>query len=172
MILNSTFYKNPQRTIIGLLNPVSNADTIILCDTSVGAVSLQLLEIPNDQWNTTYKLYVVDKSNNASVNNITIVAPVGFTINNLSTLVISTNGGGVLIRVASNTGYLGSLNFSTGSVSVVNRQNPFAVPVTLTTALDTLDISGFQTTAIGNDVYLQNAFVKIDTIQLSYLICN
>ena len=176
MILNSTKYKNPERTIIGtpvpVVNQVSTADTIILCDTSGGAIILQLLEIPNDQWNTTYKVYIADKTNNASVNNITINAPVGFTINNQPSLVISNNGGSVLIRVASNTGYLGSLNFSTGSVSVVNRQNPFAVPVTLTTALDTLDISGFQTTAIGNDVYLQNAFVKIDTIQLSYLITN
>ena len=177
MILNSTKYKNPERTIIGtpvpVVNQVSTADTIILCDTSGGAIILELLEIPNDQWNTTYKVYIADKTNNASVNNITINAPVGFTINNQPSLVISSNGGSVLIRVASNTGYLGSLNFSAGgSVSVVNRQNPFAVPVTLTTALDTLDVSGFQTTAIGNDVYLQNAFVKIDTIQLSFLITN
>jgi len=176
MIQNSTKYKNPERTIIGtplpVVNQVSTADTIILCDTSGGAIILELLEIPNDQWNTTYKVYIADKTNNASVNNITINAPVGFTINNQPSLVLSTNGGSVLVRVASNTGYLGSLNFSGGSVTVVNRQNPFALPVTLTTALDKLQVSGFSTTNIGNDVYLQNAFVKIDTIQLSFLISN
>ena len=177
MILNSTKYKNPERTIVGtalpVVNQVSNADTIILCDTSLGAVILQLLEIPNDKWNTTYKLYIADKSNNASVNNITINAPVGFTINNQSSLVISTNGGAVVIRVASNTGYLGNLTINSGgSVSVVNQQNPFAVPTTLTTALKKLIVNGFSTTNSGDDVTLQNAFVEIDTNQLDFLILN
>ena len=90
MILNPTKYKNPQRTISGAVNYVFNGDTIILCDTSLGIVNLTLLDIPNDQWNTTYKLYVVDKSNNAAINNITINAPLGFTINGASSLVIST----------------------------------------------------------------------------------
>lgn len=172
MILNSTYYKNPQRTIVGLLNVVSTADTIILCDTSVGAVAIQLLEIPNDQWNTTYKLYIADKSSNASTNNITITAPLGFTINNQSSLVISTDGGAVLIRVASNTGYLGSLTSggSGGSVSVINQQNPTIAPVTLTTSLDQLIVKGFQTTNVGNDVTLQNAFVSVTNAQIISLI--
>jgi hypothetical protein len=175
MIQNSTKYKNPQRKISGVGNKVTNADTILLCETSLGAVSLDLLQIPDDQWNTSYKLYVVDFSNNAGTNNITINAPVGFTINNLSSIVISTDGVGVVITVSSSTGYLGSFTQNTsggGSVTVVNRQNPLAVPVTLTTALDKLFVSGFQTTNIGNNVYLQNAFVEITTSQLDFLIIN
>lgn len=173
MILNSTKYKNPQRTISGLTNSVTNADTIILCDTSSGIVYLNLLEIPDDQWNTTYKLYVVDKSNNAGTNAIAIFAPSGFTINNQSSLIINTDGGGVLIRVASNTGYLGSLT-SAGiggyPVSVINSQNPFIAPVTLTTALDELIVMGLQTTQTGNNVYLFNAFVSVTATQLALLI--
>jgi hypothetical protein len=174
MIQNSTKYKNPQRKISGVGNKVTNADTILLCETSLGAVSLDLLQIPDDQWNTSYKLYVVDFSNNAGTNNITINAPVGYKINNLSSIVISTNGVGVVITVSSSTGYLGSFtqNTSGGSVTVVNRQNPLAVPVTLTTALDKLFVSGFQTTNIGNNVYLQNAFVEITDTQLDFLIAN
>ena len=176
MILNSTKYKNPERTIIGtpvpVVNQVSTADTIILCDTSGGAIILQLLEIPNDQWNTTYKVYIADKTNNASVNNITINAPVGFTINNQPSLVISSNGGSVLIRVASNTGYLGSLTSggSGASVSVVNNQTPIVPPTTLTTNLNQLIVKGFQTTNVGNNVTLQNAFVSLTNAQINFLI--
>lgn len=173
MILNSTKYKNPERTISGLLNVVSNADTIILCDTSIGAVSIDLLQIPNDQWNTTYKVYIADKSNNASVNNITVNAPVGFTINDLPSLVISINGGSVLVRVASNTGYLGSFSSGAGSsVSVIDEQNPLVLPITLTTNLDKLKVKGFQTSNIGNDVTLNNAFIVLDNSQIQFLIGN
>jgi hypothetical protein len=173
MILNSTKYKNPERTIVGLLNFVTNADTIILCDTSVGAVALELLSIPNDQWSTTYSIYVIDNSNNASVNNITINAPVGYTINNQSSLTINTNGGSVVIKVASNTGYLGSLTSggtSGGSVSVVNQQNPFTPPNLLTSSLSKLTFKGLQSTVIGNEVTISNDFVSVSAINLNSLI--
>lgn len=175
MILNPTKYKNPERTIVGLLNFVANGDTIILCDTSTGAVALELLSIPNDQWSTTYALYVIDKSNNASVNNITINAPSGFKINNQSSLTINTNGGSVVIRVASSTSYLGSLTSggtSGGSISVVNKQNPLAPANTLTTNLTKLTFSGFQSTNIGNEVTVFNAFVSVTYAQLVFLIGN
>jgi hypothetical protein len=165
MILNSTKYKNPERTIVGLLNAVSNADTIILCDTSLGAVAIELLEIPNDQWNTTYKLYIADKSNNASVNNITINAPVGFTINNQSSLVISTNGGAVVIRVASNTGYLGSLTGGTGNAIEVLNQG-----VSITPAVASMNFVGIQASAIGNAVTITNAFISLDNSTMIGLI--
>lgn len=170
MILNSTKYKNPQRTILGAINFVFNGDTIILCDTALGIVNLTLLEIPNDQWNTTYKLYVADKSNNAGTNNITINAPVGYLINGATSLVISVNGGCALIRVTENKQYLASLTSGGGgSVSVINNQNPLTPPVTLTTNLDKLIVKGFQTTNFGNNVTLENAFISVDNSQIQFL---
>jgi len=170
MILNSTKYRNPERTIIGLLNLVSNADTIILCDTSVGAVGIQLLAIPDDRWNTTYKIYIADNSNNASVNNITITAPIGFTINNQPSLVISTNAGTVLIRVASNTGYLGSLNsISAGSPIFVLDEGVIITPNA--TSLDFIG-ADVNATAIGGavNITIQSNFVYLTYAQLSNLI--
>jgi len=165
MILNSTKYKNPERTISGLSNFVTNADTIILCDTSSGIVYLTLLEIPNDQWNTNYKLYVVDKSNNAGTNAIAIFAPAGYTINNQSSLIISTNGGGVVISVASNTGYLGLATSGSGNALAVLNQG-----VQITPSATSMNFLGIQATAIGNDVTIQNAFISIDNTSILALI--
>jgi hypothetical protein len=172
MILNSTKYKNPQRTISGLLNVVSNADTIILCDTSLGAVAIQLLEIPFDQWSTTYKVYIVDGTANASVNNITITAPTGFTVNNQSSILINTNGGSVSITVASNTGYLGSSTAGSGgggnAVSVLNEGTQ------ITPAVASLNFVGslVNATAVGNavTVTINPNFVVVTYAQLTTLI--
>ena len=65
MIGNGTKYKNTTRTIAGAINFVFNTDVVLLCDTSLGIVELTLLDIPQGNFSTQYKLYVVDKSNNA-----------------------------------------------------------------------------------------------------------
>jgi len=109
MALNSTKYPNISRIVSGTAVLFQN-DSIILCDTSTGAVSMTLLEIPSGYWQTTWKLYVLDNNNNAGTNNITINAPSGYTINNAATLVINTNGGGVTITIASNTAFFGQVS--------------------------------------------------------------
>jgi hypothetical protein len=174
MELNGTFYPNVSRTINGSGNLVFSNDVILDCDTSVNPVNLTLAEIPSGSWSTQYKLYVKDKSGNASVNNITINAPVGFKINNQPSLVISTNGVAVVISIVSNTDYIGVSSGSYGGfISVVNEQNPFTPPATLTTALDTLKILGFQSVLTGaGDISLFNAFVLINTAELNLLIAN
>jgi hypothetical protein len=110
-----TKYANNIRTVSGLGVFVFPDDVTLNCNTSLGAVSIDLLEIPANFWSTTYKLYVNDANNNASVNNITINAPAGYTINNAASIVINTNGGGVLIRVTDNTTYMATAN-STGGI--------------------------------------------------------
>jgi len=110
-VLFSTKYPNNSRTISGTSNVINKDDTILLCNTTSGAVAVTIDEIPSGYWDTNYKLYVSDYSNNAGTNNITINAPTGYTINNASSLVISTNGGSVLIQIASNTAYVGNLNY-------------------------------------------------------------
>lgn len=112
--LSKTLLKNNSRIITGLNNSLYQDDSILLCNTSTDAVSLNLLPIPTDYWNTNQKIYIVDNSNNAATNNITINAPIGFTIDGLSSLVISTNGGGVYIRVLSNTAYISANGSGSG----------------------------------------------------------
>lgn len=109
MALNQTPYPNISRVISGaaILSP---NDGILLCNTSSAPVTMTLLEIPAGFWQTTWKLYVLDNSNNAGTNNITISVPSGYTINNASTLVINTNGGGVVVTIASNTSFFGQVS--------------------------------------------------------------
>ena len=109
MALNQTPYPNISRVISGaaILSP---NDGILLCDTSSAPVTMTLLEIPAGFWQTTWKLFVLDNSNNAGTHNIVISVPSGYTINNLSTLTINTNGGGVTITIASNTAFFGQVS--------------------------------------------------------------
>ena len=87
--LPSTKYPNVQRTVTGLVD-VFPDDVILNCDTATGTVTISLGEIPYNaatgvgNWSTQYKLYINDISNNAATNNITLVAGLGQTINNLS----------------------------------------------------------------------------------------
>jgi len=164
MILNSTKYKNPQRTILGAINFVFNGDTIILCDTTLGVVGLTLLEIPNDQWNTTYKLYVADKSNNAGTNNIKITAPVGYLINGATSLVISNNGGCALIRVTENKQYLASLTSGGGGLAVLNQSVPLVPSAT------SMNFLGIQASAVGSAVTINNAFISGTSLAIQLLI--
>ena len=111
-------YPNNIRTVSGLINIVKQDDVVLLCDTSLGAVVIELLSIPENYWSTQYKLYIIDKSNNASVNNITVISPLGNKINASSSAVINTNGGNLFIRVGSNTDYIGVSGGSGGGGGV------------------------------------------------------
>ena len=102
-------YNNTTRTVVGTVNTTAD-DMVLLCNTTSAAVIINLLEIPQNKWNAVWKLYVIDSTNNSATNNITINAPSGYTINNASSLVINTNGGGVIINIASNTKYFGQVS--------------------------------------------------------------
>jgi hypothetical protein len=102
--LPATKYETTQRTVSGIV-PVYPDDVVLNCDTSSAAVVIQLAEIPDDYFSTQYKLYIVDISNNASVNNITIVAGAGQTINAGLSVQITTNGGSVVVMISGNTSY-------------------------------------------------------------------
>jgi len=109
-------YPNNIRTISGLVNVVYQDDSVLICNTSLLATTINLLEIPTDYWSTQYKLYIVDNGN-AATHNITVNAPVGYTINGQSSFVISSNNASLLIRVASNTNYVGQYSVTSGGVS-------------------------------------------------------
>jgi hypothetical protein len=103
--LPTTKYKNNERIVSGSVN-VGNSDMLLNVDTSLVACTINLQSIPNDYWNTLYKLYVKDISGNAGTNNITIVAPSGYKINNQQTLILNTNYESILIRISSNLDYV------------------------------------------------------------------
>ena len=105
MSLYAQIYPNPSRIVTG--TPVINNDDVVLyCDTSAGAVTINLLDIPNDYWMTTWKLYVVDYSNNAATNNITINAGTGQTINAQPSVTLTQNKGSVIVEITGNTTYI------------------------------------------------------------------
>lgn len=150
---NATYYKNTTRTISGLVNPVFDTDVVLLCDTSVGAVELLLPEIPSDNFSTQYRLYVVDKSNNALTNNITIKAPLGFSVNNSITAVINVNSGTAIVSISSNKTYNAQFNYQIGG----GGGNPIAIKnegATITPNVSSIDFVGspVNATAVGNDV--------------------
>jgi hypothetical protein len=102
--INATPYQNPTRIVTGSV-AVDNDDLALYCDTSTGAVNIGLLSIPANAWNTLYKLYIVDISNNAATNNIIITPAAGQTINGASSITINANGGAALLQIGSNIGY-------------------------------------------------------------------
>ena len=104
MFLDSTQYKNNTRTVSGTPTIYPN-DVVLLCDTSSAPVVINLLEIPNDYWQVNYKIYVVDAANNSATNNITINAGTGQTINNSTSVIVSTNGATTIIFISSNNSY-------------------------------------------------------------------
>jgi hypothetical protein len=112
----STKYPNNIRTVSGVVI-LRNDDVTLECDTTLGPVVINLSAIPANYWNTLWKLYIVDKSNNASVNNITINAGVSQTINGAASTIIAVNGGCAEITVMDNANYLGSFNYSASTTS-------------------------------------------------------
>lgn len=112
MALFSTPYPNPSRIVSGTPQLYAD-DVVLLCNTTSSAVTINLDQIPANYWNTTWKLYVVDNSDNAGTNNITINAPSGYTINNQASVVINEDGGEFIVRISSNTSFLATYNSST-----------------------------------------------------------
>jgi len=119
--LPATKYPTTQRTVTGATLVYAD-DVVLNCDTSTGPVTIDLAKIPDDYFSTQYKLYIVDSGNNASVNNITINAGAGQTINTAAFIKISTNKGSVVVTISNNTTY-------TGLVSNTVANNDF-IPVT------------------------------------------
>lgn len=153
MSMYAQIYPNPSRIVTGTPT-LTNDDVVLYCDTSAGAVTINLLDIPNDYWMTTWKLYVVDYSNNAATNNITINAGSGQTINAASSVTLTQNGGSVIVQITGNTTFV---------------CNPVAASLSDT---GWVDLDGFtyysgvtkpQVRRIGKSVYFRgNVFVPLD----------
>jgi hypothetical protein len=106
-VLPSTKYRNNERTVSGNVM-VSNSDVLLNVDTSSIACTINLQEIPADYWSTLYTLYIKDLSGNCATNNITIVAPTGFKINNQQSIILNQNSISAYVVVSSNLDYSAS----------------------------------------------------------------
>jgi len=151
----STKYPNNIRTVSGLNVAVYNTDVVLSVNTSTTACSINLDLIPAGFWSTTWKLYIYDNNNNASVNNITINAGGTQKINNSSSLVISTNGGACLIQILNNDSFVATLNTVSagGGVSSVSATSPItssggSTPV-ISTSVNTNKLIGRGSPGIG-----------------------
>lgn len=122
LYLPSTKYINIARTVT-VSTTVEDSDQVLNCDTTLAAVTINLKLIPADYWSTLTKLYIKDSGNNASTNNITIVAPNGFKINNQQSIVINVNSGSALVRIGSNTDYVAELNYGIVGNNAIIVQN-------------------------------------------------
>lgn len=155
MTMFSTKYPNTSRTISGTAS-VYNTDSILAVDTTLVACTINLDKIAQGYWNTTWKLYVYDKSNNAGTNNITINAGSGQTINGQSSLVLSSNGNGVLIRVLSDTQFLATQTiFSpTGLTLTTTGSSGAATLIGSTLNVPNYSLGGSSITSITNATLL------------------
>jgi hypothetical protein len=141
-------FSNNYRTIQGGTTAiVYNDDSVLYCDTSTGAITINMGEIPANQWNTIWKLYVVDSGNNASTNNITINAGSGQTINGSSSLVISTNSESVVIRICGNAKFIASTSSTITPSSGYNQVQDEGTNLTQRT---TINFTGDGVTASDN----------------------
>lgn len=149
MGLNTTKYPNNSRIVSGTPDLFQD-DVVLLCDTSSAPVIINLLEIPDNYWNTNWKLYIVDNSNNAGTNNITINAGAGQLINNSASLTISTNNGYSIVRISGNDRFVAELSNQTASPSALIVQNDSVVKTNPTSVMNfssDFDVSGSGTTA-------------------------
>lgn len=136
--LFETKYPNNSRVVSGVVT-IYRDDVVLLCDTSIAPVVINLFDIPANYWSTQWKLYIIDNSNNASANNITINAGVGQNINTQANLVLNTDGSGALIRIVSNTNFIGNLTFVSGGGSAgYNTIKDEGVPLIQRTTMDFL----------------------------------
>lgn len=133
----ATKYPNVSRTVSGANVIVFNNDVILAVNTTTLPCSINLGQIAVGYWNTNWKLYVYDSSNNAATRNITINAGTGQTINNSSSVVISVNGGGVIIQVLSNTSFLATTTVTSGGITSITASLPLTSSGGLTPVIST-----------------------------------
>ena len=103
--LYSTQIPNNQRTVNGVV-AVRLDDVLLNVDTTEGAATINLCNIPSGYWNTEYVIYVKDIGGMAATNNITINAPTGFFINGVASFTMAANNETCKITISSNVDYL------------------------------------------------------------------
>ena len=135
--LFSTKYPNNSRVVSGTAT-IYRDDVVLLCDTSSAPVIINLFDIPDGFWSTQWKLYIVDNSNNASTNSITINAGGVQNINDASSLVLNVNGTSAVVQIVSDDKFIGNLTTISGGSGGYDTIQEEGVSLTQRTTLDVL----------------------------------
>lgn len=135
--LFSTKYPNNSRVVSGTAT-IYRDDVVLLCDTSSAPVIINLFDIPDGFWSTQWKLYIVDNSNNASTNSITINAGGVQNINDASSLVLNVNGISAVVQIVSDDKFIGNLTTISGGSGGYDTIQEEGVSLTQRTTLDVL----------------------------------
>jgi len=113
MQLPSTKYQNNARLVVG--TPIIYPDDVTLvCDTTLGPVTINLIDIPKDYWSTQWAMYIIDLGNSGT-NNITINAGIGQLINGSASVVMNVNNSYAKITIGANYKYLSELSYGSGA---------------------------------------------------------
>jgi len=138
--LNSTKYGLITRAVSTTQDVLPN-DTALDCDISAGSITLTLNQIPSNEWQTSYKLYVSISAISGSYS-VTINAGSGQKINGQQTLVLNNIDYVAVISVTSNTTYIAQLNYSQDTeISVLDEG------VELTPSVSSINFTGAGVTA-------------------------
>lgn len=146
--LNSTKYGLITRAVSTTQDVLPN-DTALAVDLLNGSITLTLNQIPDDSWQTSYKLYVSISAMKGAGETLTINAGSGQKINGQQTLVLDNIDYVAVIRVSSNSTYIAQLNYSQATeISVLDEG------VELTPSVSSLNFTGAGVTAtnVGNAV--------------------
>lgn len=144
--LNSTKYGLVTRAVSTTQDVLPN-DTALVCDISDGSISLNLCTIPDNSWQTSYKLYVSISAIKTG-NVVRIQAGDGQKINGQSYLDLTSIDYVALIRVTTNNTYIAQLNYNDGAVAIKDEGT------TITSNVMSIDFigDGVSATAVGNAV--------------------
>lgn len=119
MSLYSTPYPNPTRTISGVAQ-IYEDDVVLAVDTTSIACSISLLEIPDNHWNTNWKLYLVP-TETVLTHTITIIAGTGQTINGAASVVFAVGPSNkIKISISSNNSYMAEIDSFTAISPIVD----------------------------------------------------
>lgn len=131
MIISGTYNLTRETLFSDNIN-YPNLETEFLCNTTLGAVTFNLL--PISELNGFWGLLIVlsDYTGNSATNNITVNATGGNTINGVtgSTLTINSNGNSIVLQPISDNQWIAFSNGGSGGSSDKNYVYTQVVPAT------------------------------------------
>jgi hypothetical protein len=139
--LNSTKYGLVTRALNSSQDVLPN-DTALVVSLLSGSVTLTLNQIPDNSWQTSYKLYVSISAMKGAGETLIINAGSGQKINGQQTLVLDNIDYIAVIRVSSNNTYIAQLNYVQSNAIAVYDEG-----VLLTSAATSIDFTGTGVTA-------------------------
>ena len=137
------------------------SEKVIFCDTAKNKITIILPNIAESGLNNLedYGFYIVDSGNNASVNNITIIAGGVQKVNSLKSLSISSDGGVASISVASLYDWVCNISYTQStkaSLVQIPQTNILKYPINPEWVNEKVQQSGLKVKVTGGAVFKYN----------------